>query len=865
MKSRSIKIAGSNEEDARVNGAIKLGLTPDDVSVETAGENQFTITEKDLPAEVEIFVSADKMNATISSISPPRGNGPALSDDDIKKALAESKVIVGIKQTVIEQLVAELSETPEDKKNILIAEGTPKTDGEDAKIVFKTGANAENKNREASIFVKPGQVIAEITPPTEGVNGLNVLGKEIKAQKGKPYDIKAGKNVTLSEDKSCFIADMYGVVETADKCIAIKEPLTVSNDKMTADLKICTRLSDNSPVEKDDILSLLEQVGIVHVILNDNIEAALKKDQPVQTVRVAEGTPQKEGEDARFEYFFRLSNHDPEEVDSMRKEKGIEESEIQKEIFAAGELIAEKIPPVPPEDGCTIFGKVINAKKPKDRKLIAGEGVKVTENGLQYIVDEEAMGYPNLVNGKLFIEDPFRITEDRLNVHVRLHSPSKSDRLLTDETIKKRLEWLGIKQGIDEETIQQAREMVLSKTNTVHEILIAKGKAAQNGNDARFKFLFQREKHPGMCVDKTGCIDFKERGTIQNVKKGEVIAQKIMSTSGEDGFDVFGNILNAEPGRDLNLIPIEGVKVSEDGQTYRAEKNGMVTLIGEDRIGVLKVYEIPGDVDLSSGNLDMDGSLVINGWVRAGFSVKASGDIFVAQGVENSVLTCGANLKVNRGILGKSKCILMAKGDVCADFIESARVNAGGNIWVKNSIARSMVSSKGHVDATSGKGRIMGGTVFASNGVKANEIGSETGIETIIKVGSVPKALKILTRDKKYLASLRKHSRRINHTMGGLVKKSETMALGDTERIMLQELKKLKRRTVNLESKEARYEQILKKELNENKKSIEVDVNHMVHEGTVIIINGYAFRVTDCLKGKGKFVLNLEKQAVEFI
>ena len=865
MKRRTIKIAGNNAEDARVRGATKLGLAPDEVSVEPAGEKQFTVTEKDLPTQMEIFVSPDKMSATIKSISPPRGNSPVLSTEDIGKALAEYEVISGIKKTIIEQLVAGLSEAPEVKKNILIAEGTPPEDGEDAKIVFKTGDNAENRNRQAGLFVKPGQVIAEVTPPTEPVNGTDVLGKEIKAQNGKPCDIKAGKNVTFSEDKTCFIAGMYGIVEAADKTIAVKEPLTVSDDKMGVDLTICPRLSDNSPLEKEDVLKLLEHAEIVHGISTGNIETALESDQPVQTVRVAEGTPPKDGEDARVKYYFRLGNHDPEEMDSMPKEDGIEDRDIQKEIFSEGELIAEKIPLVPAKDGCTVFGKVINANKPKDRQLIAGEGVGVAENNLQYIVDERAMGYVNICNDTLFIESPIRISEDQLNVYVNVHAPSKSTRLLTHETIKKRLECLGIKQGIDEDAIQQAQEKAFSKTDTVHEILIAEGKAPQNGNDTWFKFSFQREKQAGSYIDVTDRMDFKERRSIQNAKAGDVIAQKVLPTSGQDGEDVFGNILTAEPGRDWDLNPIEGVCVSEDKQTYTAEKDGMITLIGEDRIGIFNAYKIPVDVDFSTGNLDMDGSLIINGWVREGFSVKASGDIFIGEGMENAAIRCGANFKVNRGIFGKGKSFVIVKGDVISDFIEGARVNAGGNVFVKNSIVRSAITSKGRVDATSGKGRIMGGTVFALKGVRANEIGTEMGTETIIKVGRVPKAFLLMTRDKKCLASLRKNSRRANYTFGSLVKKSQSAALGQEERIMLEKLKKLKRRTISLESRVARHKELLKKELNEDSKTMVVDVTKTVHEGTIIIVYGFAFKVTKQLKGKGKFVLNIEKQTVEFI
>jgi len=843
-----------------------LGLQPFEVHVEPAGDGQFTVMEKDLPAHIEISVSADNMSAMIQHITQPRGNSPDLTIEDVEKALAEKKVTIGIMDMVIKQLVSEMPMASENNKNILVAEGMPPTDGEDATVVFKAGEHAENQDEEADIYVRPTQVIAEIILPTEAVNGINVLGKEIKAKKGKPCGVKAGNNVSLSEDKTGFTADIYGAVERADNSISVKAPLTVSEDKMSADLVICPRLSDNSLLTMEDVLYHLEHEGTTHGIREDNIEAALQPELPVQVVRVSEGMPPKDGEDAKLKYYFTLNNNNPEAVDSERKgENPIDEDEIQKELFTAGELLVEKIPAVVSENGFTIYGKEIIANQPKDRQLTAGEVVKLTENGLQYIVDEQAMGYANIVNDTLSVEDPIRISEDQLEAHLCVHSPSDSKRLLTTEMVTDRLTRLGIKRGIDKEAIQKCGELAVSKANTVHRLLIAKGKAPQNGEDACFRFFLQTDKQPGQSLDEASDIDFKERGTIQTARAGDTLAQKILPTSGEDGFDVFNNLMIAEAGRDWNLTSLGGVSVSEDGQTYRAEVDGMITLLGEDRIGVLNSYGISGDVDLTTGNLDMDGSLHIKGCIREGFSVKASGDIIVAQGVEDAVLRCGANLKVNQGILGKGKNIIIAKGDIYSDFIESARINAVGNIFVKHSIARSFITSKGLVDVSSGKGKIMGGTIFALNGVKANEIGSETGIKTIIRVGRSPKPLKTMKRYEKHLASLRKNSRRINFTIGKLMKKGETVALDKEEQIVLEKLNKLRRREAKLEIREAKYEKTLKEELNKEKKSIGVEIRHTVHEGTIIIIQGYVHKVKKKLRGKGKFVLNSETLTIEYI
>ena len=143
MEKRTIIIAGNSEDEARVLGARNLGLKPDEVSVESTGESDFTVTEKDLPARVDIFVSADKMSAMIQSITPPRGNGPALTKDDVLKTLSENKVVFGINSAAIDKVVADMAKTGKVISNQLVAKGTPAEDGKDAQAVFLKGCSKD--------------------------------------------------------------------------------------------------------------------------------------------------------------------------------------------------------------------------------------------------------------------------------------------------------------------------------------------------------------------------------------------------------------------------------------------------------------------------------------------------------------------------------------------------------------------------------------------------------------------------------------------------------------------------------------------------------------------------------------------------
>jgi len=46
---------------------------------------------------------------------------------------------------------------------------------------------------------------------------------------------------------------------------------------------------------------------------------------------------------------------------------------------------------------------------------------------------------------------------------------------------------------------------------------------------------------------------------------------------------------------------------------------------------------------------------------------------------------------------------------------------------------------------------------------------------------------------------------------------------------------------------------------------VEVKVNKVVYSGTTIMINGCVYHVKEDIKGKARFVLNEEQQAVELI
>jgi hypothetical protein len=271
-------------------------------------------------------------------------------------------------------------------------------------------------------------------------------------------------------------------------------------------------------------------------------------------------------------------------------------------------------------------------------------------------------------------------------------------------------------------------------------------------------------------------------------------------------------------------------------------------------------------VDYSTGNLSMDGSLDIKGWIRSGFDVRASGDIKVGGGIEDSIVKADADIYINGGIIGSGEGRVHADGNLTARFFENARVHADGNIFVREDIMRSTVSAKGSIIVTVGKGRIKGGSVEAVKGIEANEIGSDAGVKTRVSVGTESKIRKSLAGATKRLADFKRKRDKIDMVLARYVKKYKNKALPKETTRKLDKLVKLRREMVRNETGMTKYRKELAQKMSETVvESVAVKVKNAVYFGTTVVVCGYVYHVTEDISGKVMFVLNAEQQSIELV
>jgi uncharacterized protein (DUF342 family) len=277
---------------------------------------------------------------------------------------------------------------------------------------------------------------------------------------------------------------------------------------------------------------------------------------------------------------------------------------------------------------------------------------------------------------------------------------------------------------------------------------IAKGKNAVNGKNSKIKLLVQsaqdRILRPKERED--GSVDMRDLGDIICVKVGDALAKKIPLTEGEKGFTVTGTPLDPVAGDDVNIQIGEGTAISK--------KNDQVlvsTLIGLPRIiengmEVDGVYRIK-NVDVSTGHIKFEGSVIIDGDICEGMRVAATGDINIGGFVESATLDAGGDITIGSGIIGRKQDVeelavddiqmsvnIRAKGNVFAKYCQYADISCH-TLRIENQLMHSIIDVEETLwlgTEEKANGKLIAGYIQAGKSVHAGMVGATAGSTTII-------------------------------------------------------------------------------------------------------------------------------------
>lgn len=339
-----------------------------------------------------------------------------------------------------------------------------------------------------------------------------------------------------------------------------------------------------------------------------------------------------------------------------------------------------------------------------------------------------------------------QITADGMEAYIMLVTPDDGGEY-TVESLQKALDERGVKYGIDESAL---KELADEKKYGL-ETLIARGTEAVDGKDGYYVYNFNCNFDKKPLIKPDGTVDYWSVKSIESVVQDQVIAEYHPCVEGTDGKTVTGKPIPAKRGREQ--LPLKGKGFERrDDNTYVALMSGKIET-QNDRVVILPVHELSGNADLSSGNIDFHGDVVIHGSVESGVIVKASGTITVDGIVEACTLEAGKDIILRSGMLGGNKASVKTKGSITAKFFEFTRIECAGDIRA-DVLMDCQVQCFGKIIMNGKRGSIIGGLTHGVCGIEVTTLGNDAEKKTVIMAGASPEEYAKLKQLEKTIQEL---------------------------------------------------------------------------------------------------------------
>lgn len=266
--------------------------------------------------------------------------------------------------------------------------------------------------------------------------------------------------------------------------------------------------------------------------------------------------------------------------------------------------------------------------------------------------------------------------------------------------------------------------------NIMTPIVVAKGKEPINGRDGYLEYEFKDFEEDYRLDDEKVTIDFRQLNHIANVRNGDLIATYHPPTKGLDGTNVFGKTIAHKNGKRLTIKLGKNVKMLDnaiyatvDGQIKKTDRS----------VDVNPVFQVNGDLDMKTGNINFVGNVCINGAVGRGFVIQAGGDVTINGLVDNSSIIAKGNIVVKGGILGGPQTRIETQGNLKAHYLNGVNVVCKGDILIENSIIQSNCRCFGKIICE--KGSIYGGKISCIEGLLVENLGNDLFIKTEVFIG----------------------------------------------------------------------------------------------------------------------------------
>ncbi|MBR1771012.1 MAG: DUF342 domain-containing protein [Lachnospiraceae bacterium] len=443
------------------------------------------------------------------------------------------------------------------------------------------------------------------------------------------------------------------------------------------------------------------------------------------------------------------------------------------------------------------------------------------------------------------IHETYKLTvsQDSMQVTARFYPPSETGSRMSLNEFLTDLKYKNIVYGIVTDEVQAHFQ---SAGVYCTDFVVAKGKAPRHGKDAEIEYFFNTDLRVRPTMQEDGSVDFFHLNVINHCAKGDLLARLTPADVGEVGMNVFGAPVKPRDVKNKTLKFGREVEQSEDKLEIRSMVDGHVMLV-EDKVFVSDVYEVE-NVDISTGNIEFNGSVQINGNVATNFTVRASGNVVINGVVEGAHIFSEGNIIIARGMNGMGKGTLEAGGNIVAKFIENAQATAQNGYISAESIMYSNVSAGDAIVVSGKRGLATGGHLQAGSRIEVKTLGAQMGARTIVEVGVNPTLKKEYVEVSKLTGDLMKEIRNAQPIITSFAQKRAKGVHFTKEQLtyiteLARQTEENKQQLMQLSDKMQTLQQAF-----ETQKRATVEVTGEVYAGTTIVIGDVSMVVQSSYK-----------------
>ena len=346
-----------------------------------------------------VWTGEDHMEARFVYFTSPEPI-PAPSIEDLEQLLELKWIEFGEMKTQLELIQKRLARGQSLSPTLPIAQGLSEISGENAQIQYAfdtfsllswsqiqslwglptpeaiettlTDLYTDSSTPRMTAF-RPGEVVVEKIPSTEGVPGKDIQGEDIIPEEGQDVELEVGENMVITEDDLRALANCFGYACLQfDIQTTLFPPLWITPEKSAAYFINLPQTGLQKHPSLEEMQELLEQFKITHGFLAERwVEKLAELEAGALTdfaIPVAEGTPAQPGQDANFDWAIEITDRKPGKVldDGSIDFRERNLTTVVKE----GDLIGRLVPPKQGVPGEDIFGSELIPPQPINIEVI---------------------------------------------------------------------------------------------------------------------------------------------------------------------------------------------------------------------------------------------------------------------------------------------------------------------------------------------------------------------------------------------------------------------------------------------------------------------------------------------------------------